>query len=108
MENHFEHLKDLIKLERNINLPIKGGTGKSIDDPIVIEKSEEYNCVIVEYMLLDYFSEVSGYDWKLLEQQLSNHNGRRIDMLKIETTQIVEEEIIIEIENYYFDVTDCF
>ncbi len=76
MENTFEHLKELIKIDHGINLPIKGGTGKSIDDPIIIEKSEEYNCVKVEYMLLDFFSEVSGNEWKLLEQQLSSHNDK--------------------------------
>ncbi|MEO7044254.1 MAG: hypothetical protein ABI091_03030 [Ferruginibacter sp.] len=108
MENHLENLKDLIKIDRGINLPILGGSGKSIDDAIIIEKSEEYNCVNVEYILLDFFCEVIGNEWKLLEQHLSHHNDRRIDILKIETTQIVVEEIIIEIENYYFDVTDCF
>ena len=108
MKNPSEHLKDLIKIDRGITLPIKGGTGISLEDPIVIENSEEYSCVNVEYELLDYFGKVRGIEWRLLEQKLISHGKKRIDIMKIETKQFTEEGVIIKIEDYYFDISDCF
>jgi hypothetical protein len=43
----------------------------------------------------------------MIEQQLLTHNGRKIDKIKIETKQMTETEIIKQIENYYFDITEC-
>ncbi len=108
MENSFEHLKELIKTYRGINLPIQGGTGDSIEDPLVIMRSEIYNCVDVEYMLVDFFSNLIGIKLEVVGQKLIIHKGRRMDILKIETKQLVGEEIITEIKNYYFDISDCF
>lgn len=101
-------LKELIQINRGISLPIQDGNGSSIDDPIVIENSDEYSCVNVEYALLDYFSDAKGIKWKLIEQQIITHEKKRIDILKIETNQSMEQEIITKIENYYFDITDCY
>lgn len=33
---------------------------------------------------------------------------RKIDKLKIETVQTTDDVIITQVENYYFDITDCF
>lgn len=48
-----------------------------------------------------------GVEWKSLTQEHITHQGRIIDKLKIETKQVTESEIITQIENYYFDITDC-
>lgn len=108
MKNPFEHSKDIIKPDRSINLLIKSGTSNSIDDPIIIKKSKKYDCVKVEYALLDFISEKREIEWKLLEQKLIIHEKKRIDILKIETKQFMEQEIITKIEDYYFDITECF
>jgi hypothetical protein len=59
-------------------------------------------------MLLDFFSETRGIEWKLLEQTLLSYEEKRIEFLKIETKQITEQEIIIKIRDYYFDITDYY
>ena len=108
MKNPFERLKDIIKPDPSINLLIKSGTGNSIDDPIIIEKSKKYDCVKFESALLDFISDKRGIEWKLLEQKLISQEKKHIDILKIETKQFTEHEIITKIEDYYFDITDCF
>jgi len=47
-------------------------------------------------------------EWKLIQQTLQNLDGRKIEQMKIETKQTTATEIITQIENYYFDITECF
>jgi hypothetical protein len=49
-----------------------------------------------------------GIDWKLVEQSLIEHNGRMIDQMTIKTKETTPTQIVTQIENYYFDITECF
>ncbi len=101
-------LRELIKNDFGVDLPIKGGMGNSIDNPIIIEKSGFINdYVATEYAVLKYLGLGRRIEWKTLGQQLLTHNNRTIDKIKIETKEATEEEIITQIENYYFDITEC-
>jgi hypothetical protein len=103
------NIRDLIKNDFSVDLPIKGGQGNSIDDPVIIERVSPINDYVgTEYAFLKYIGIGRGIEWKTIEQQLLTHNGREIDKIKIETKQITETEIITQIENYYFDITECF
>jgi hypothetical protein len=46
--------------------------------------------------------------WKVLAQELINQNNRVFDKIKTEIKELTQDEIITQIENYYFDITDCF
>ncbi len=44
------------------------------------------------------------------ESALSNfliHGNRKLDQLKIETRETTKEEIILQVDNYYSDITKC-
>jgi hypothetical protein len=101
-------LKEITKRFFDLDLPISGGFGNSIEIPIIIHKTIPNDYVSIEYTLLRTIGIGRGIEWKMIQQSLLTHNDRMIDQLKIETKEITETEIITQIENYYFDITECF
>lgn len=102
------NLKELLKKDFGIEFPISGGTGNSIDNPIVIHLTKFNDYVGTEYSILNCLGNGRRIEWKILGQGLLNHHDRKIDKVKIETKETTQEEIITQIENYYFDITECF
>ena len=101
-------LKELLKKDFDADLEISGGFGNSIDNCIVIHKTHAKDYVGVEYYILECLGIGRGIEWKRIEQSLLNDKNRMIDKLKIETKQLTDTEIITQIENYYFDITECY
>lgn len=101
-------LKQLIKSDFGIDLPISGGMGNSIESPIVIEIDGCKNCAEIENTILGCLGLGRRIEWKLLKQQLLKNGEKHIDKLQIETTHNTDYEIITQIENYYFDISICF
>lgn len=101
-------LREIIWLDFKIDLPISGGNGNSIDNPIIIHESPGRTCVETEYLIFKCLGIGRQIEWKVIKQQLFTHNSRKFDKLKIETKEYTETEIITQIENYYFDITECF
>ncbi|RAR75764.1 hypothetical protein [Flavobacterium aciduliphilum] len=101
-------LKELIKTHFEEDLPISGGKGNLIDNPIIIHKEIFNDYIGVEYFILKCLGEIRGISWKKIEQSLLFNNGRNIDKIKIETTFKTKTEVITQIENYYFDITECY
>ena len=100
-------LKELLKKDFEVELPISGGFGGSIDSPIVIHKAQPNDYVGVEIFVLKCLGQGRGVKWRMLGQELISHNRKNIDKVKIETEQTTEKEIITQTENYYFDITEC-
>lgn len=101
-------IKELIKMDFGVDLPISGGFGNSIDSPIIIYRTDLNDYVGTEHFILKCLGKGRRIEWKIIEQTLLNHNGKKIDKIKIETKQTTEIEIITQIENYYFDISECF
>jgi hypothetical protein len=100
-------IRELIKKDFGVDLPVKGELGNSIDNPLIIERTKINDYVSTEFAFLKYIGIGRRITWKLISQALMSHNGRMIDKVKIETKQITETEVITQIENYYFDISDC-
>ena len=49
-----------------------------------------------------------GIAWKTIGQSLEFHANKKIDKIQIETIHTTQQETITQIENYYFDITECF
>lgn len=101
-------------------IPIRGGWGYTIDDPVIIDKNDPivpkgipFDGVGLEYVFIEkrIYEELiifrpeddrySGTEWKLLKQELSRHSGRSYDVLTIEVTALpdrVWEELKAEWE----------
>ena len=100
-------LRKLLHQDFDIDFPISGGIGNSRDTPIIIHRRVPNDYTSVEYAILKCLGIGRGIEWKLLQQALLQHNGRTLDQIKIETRETTEDEIITQIENYYFDITEC-
>jgi len=100
-------LKKLLDGDFGVDLPISGGTGNSIDNPIIIHRSTINDYTGTEYFILKCLGIGRKITWKVLNQALQVYNGKKIDKIKIETIQSTENGNITQIENYYFDITEC-
>ena len=101
-------LKDLLEQDFGRPLPISGGDGNSIDNPIIIHKTPMNDYVGVEYYILKCLGIGRRIKLKMLGQMLLEHDGKKIDQIKIETEELTETQVITTVENYYFDITECF
>ena len=93
-------LKEILKKEFNIDMPISGGNGNSMDDAIKIDK-EHKDWSAVEYSCLKYINQLMNRSWKLKEQSLMEKNGRQYDQMKLKIDGDDNS-----FYNYYFDITD--
>jgi len=101
------NLRAMLKEDFGIDLPISGGTGNSRDRPVIIGYRIPNHYVAVEHTVLRCLGIGRRVEWKLLQQALIEHNGRKLDQMQIETERTTDTQIITQIENYYFDVTEC-
>ncbi len=102
-------LKEIIKKEFNVDLPIKGGMGNSIDNAVIIEYDNALNDYVgTEYEVLKYIGLLRGLNWKIIQQSIMVDEGKTIDKMIIATSQMEGTSIVSQQENHYFDITDCF
>ncbi len=94
-------LKEVLKGYFDVDLPISGGNGQSIDDPIIIDV--EKNGVKIEYQIIDLIHTIGGKSWTLERQELKPLGDRMIDILSI-----VLEDDPDHYRNYYFDITATY
>lgn len=101
------NLKEQLFNDFGIDLPISGGIGNSVDNTIVIHKKIPNDYTSIEYGILRCLGIGRQIEWKVLRQAVMHHEGKTIDQLKIETKKFTETQIITQIENFYFDITEC-
>ncbi len=102
------NLKELLKKDFDFDLPISGGTGNSIDNAIIISKTAGIHYVGLENTILSCLGKGRKIEWRRESQQLLEIEGRKIDKIKIKTIWLSDDKVIQQIENYYFDITECF
>lgn len=92
-------------------IPIKGGWGYTLDDAVVIDKSDSvvpkgipFDGVGLEYIFVEkrIYEELiifrpendrySGIKWNLLEQKSTSHNEKKYDVLKFEVTALPDKD----------------
>jgi len=98
------HVDNLLK--NVFHLPISGGSGKSIDDPFILELTEKNDIVGIEYEILKWLGFLHGFKWEVIGQRLNFPDDKKIDQLKIEIIQNNTGQKIIR--EYFFDITLCF
>jgi hypothetical protein len=101
-------LKNLLFEDFGVELPISGGTGNSIDNAIIMHRQVPNDFVSTEYYIVKCISIGRRVKWKLLRQELIEADGKYYDKLEIEVVDEKDDEIVTTIENYYFDITECY
>ena len=94
-------LKEVFQKVFHVDLPISGGNGQSIDDPIVIEA--EKDCVALENQIIGFIKQLGGKTFKIEKQELISKEDCRIDKISIVLVDDPENY-----HNYYFDITKSF
>lgn len=82
-------------------LPIHGGIGNSIDNPIIINAGT-MDYVAVQYEVLKRIFKIFGKKWEIAKQELIEKDGRSYD--KISVIFDGRNDVF---NNHYFDITDC-
>ena len=99
--------KKTIKNKFNVELEILGGDGTSIQNPIVIDQTQQYNYVSLERKCIDYACRILQLEWVMEKQELIEHEAKSIDVIRIGTSTYGNFENNITQTTFYFDVTDC-
>ncbi len=101
-------IKELFKKDFGVDLPISGGRGNSITSPVIIYPEGVVNDYVgVEYAFLNCLGIGRGIQWSIVGQELLLQGGRKIDKIKIKTVRQTSSDSVTQIENFYFDITDC-
>jgi len=101
-------LKELLKKDFGVELPISGGFGNSIMNSIIIHKIDRNDKVEIEHFVLKCLGQGRGVEWEILGAETVRFEDRTIDKVKIKTRELTENEIITQTENFYFDITEFF
>jgi hypothetical protein len=96
-----------VKIKFNVDLEILGGDGTSLENPIVINQTQQYNYVSLEKKCIDYACHILQMDWVMEKQELIEHEGKSIDVIRIGTSTGGDFKYNIKQTSFYFDVTDC-
>jgi len=99
-------LKRVIERVYDINLPIGGGLGESLDDAVVLQAVAASNYISLEYKVLDYLADLENYKYEVLTQCLLNKGPSVFDRITVKFICTMAGEEIIK--HYYFDISQCF
>jgi hypothetical protein len=97
-------LREQIKRDFGLDLPIGSGSASSRDDPLVILASDPHDVALTEVLLLRCFGEVFDKLWRV-RARVAIEGRRKVEQVKVETKQLTATEVITEESNHYFDVS---
>jgi hypothetical protein len=100
-------LKDTLFQQFNIDLPISGAEGESIDAPIILHREGINDFVGLELTLIKYLMLKQGVEWKKHGQSIVKYKDRLIDEVKIEVRKESGDRVVSFIDKFYFDITAC-
>ena len=101
-------IQELLKKTFNVDLPISGGMGNSIEEAVILEFAGPLNdYVSLEYQVLDLISMGRDVRWELKGQELIVKDGRKYDKLTIAIKGIHGNPMPLQLEYHYYDITKC-
>lgn len=103
-----EEIREMIRNDFGVDLPIGGGSGTRLHDALTIHRTEGSNAAAIEHAYLKHIGLGRGIVWQVMEQALVYHEDRRIDRVTIMALWYEGERLVRQEETYYFDVTAFF
>ena len=98
---------DIKEIKETFNLPISSGDGKSIDNPILIEKKGSKNLIKLEYFIISNLLNINDkFDYERNNQRLLNYQNKTIDYIKIKITN--KKTSAERFKEFYFDITKVY
>lgn len=100
-------LVDINEIKEKFNLPISSGDGKSIDNPILIEKKGSNNFIKLEYFIISHLLNINDdFDYVRNNQRLLNYKNKTIDYIKMKITN--KRKSTERFKEFYFDITKVY
>lgn len=101
-------IRELIKKVFNVDLPISGGMGNSIEQAVILESTGPLNdYVSLQYQVMDLISKGRDVSWELKGQELIVKDGRKYDKLIVAVKGINGSPMPLQLEYHYYDITNC-
>lgn len=98
-------LHDLLLRDWGTELPIRGGYGRSREEPIVVTTPDMESVAWTQVVALRGLGRGRGIFWRTLSHALLGDKWPGIERFKIETIELTDTQIVTQTENYYFDVS---
>lgn len=98
-------LHDLLLRDWGTELPIRGGYGRSREDPIIVTTPEAESVALTQVLALRGLGRGRGIFWRTITHALLGDEWPGIEQFKIETIELTDSQIVTQTENYYFDVS---
>ena len=101
-----ENLHDQILEYSGKDLPIGGGSGLFLTDPIQMLTQENFGhtqCAIFWYYLRKHYP----IAWDVVKQEILVVFDKQIDCVELSVSESPEDMKDAWLEKYYFDLTDC-
>lgn len=99
-------LKELIEQDFGIELPISGGNGNSIGDPIVLTTKNPNVAAETKLKIINCVNISLERYWQATTTEIFKQDGRLIEKLKYIAKYIDGDNINSDTLNYYFDITE--
>ncbi len=98
-------LRHRIFLDFGKDLPISGGEGQRIDDPIRLMVGDAIVAARTQFDVVKCIYEATNRYWRIVERSLLSELDRRTEQFKISSRFADGESIIEEVRNIYFDTS---
>ena len=98
-------LRQMLLKEFKKNLPISGGIGQSLDEPIVITTSDPEDAALTQLEVARCIYGFNGRYWRLIERTAVPTDVGRIEKMSCEIKFIEDDQVITETRNFYFDLS---
>ena len=91
-------------IDYEIDLPINGGTGKNIENAIVINELARDSYGEVECIIVEYIARCFDKKLNVIGEKLKTENGRYYDVMYIREDNESKDGFKFKL---YFDITEC-
>jgi hypothetical protein len=98
-------LRQMLLRDFKKKLPISGGFGQSVDEPIVITTPDPEDAALTQLEVARCIYGFNGRYWRLIERTAVPTDLRRIEKMSCEIKFIEDDQVITETRNFYFDLS---
>jgi hypothetical protein len=101
-------LREEIRQQTGVWLPISGGYGNCLEDAIVVHHDADCNLYFIEDTVRQYYFERYCAASLLIKQELLSKGDKVYDRFHYECEYLPDKPEGIDLRTIYFDITECW
>ena len=98
-------LKQMLLDDFGKNLPIAGGLGQSVEDPIRLTTSDPTQAGLAQLEIARCIYGINGWYWRVTESAAEPSSTGPVEKFSSEVKYVEADEIVTEKRNFYFDIS---